>query len=131
MRRIILISYLFTLLLVGGSKMHANVLKFDMNSIVNVEGLSVSKVQYSNLYPTFILIEYTDFDLDEEYSGNADYKSSKTNQCLQTKNYFLENWNKSNSTYSSSNTSYIRYYLTKPVFGLSTPIYIAIRVLRI
>jgi len=131
MRKIVLITYLFTLLLTAGNNKHANVDNVTIESYSNLKTFSDNNGQFSRLGRTNLLIEYSDFDLDEEFSGSNDYRESKPNQLLAVKQFFFDKWY---LTYSAAfNESYCRapFFSYKLINGQSTPIYITQSVLRI
>jgi hypothetical protein len=131
MRKIVLVTYLFTLLLTAGNKMHANVPTVTIDSYSNWKTPSDNKVQFTSLGRTNLLIEYSDFDLDEEFSGSNDYRESRSNQLLKVKQCFFDKWY---LTYIAPfNEAYCRapFFRYKPLNGQSTPIYITQSVLRI
>jgi hypothetical protein len=84
--------------------------------------------QFTSLSRTYLLIEYTDFDLDEEFSSCNDLK---VNKVLQVKHTFFDKLYLTNNYPLKVIFCHNRFYVSKPINGQSTPIYIAHSVLRI
>jgi hypothetical protein len=131
MRKIVLITYLLTLLLAGGNKMHANVSSTTMHSASKWIIIPNHQEQVTSLNRTYLLIEYTDFDVDEEFSRNDNFKESKEGLSVEGRQSFFGKWYLCyNDTFddASCNNSFCDY---EPITGQSTPIYITYSVLRI
>jgi hypothetical protein len=131
MKQTVFILYFFTLLLAGGNKMQANMHKniFVSISISNWTLLSKEQDQITILDHSYSLIEYSDFDLDEEFSHCDNHEDSKTNKLFQVKHSLLDNLSFGDSL---DNTYYYNvFYNCEPITGQSTPIYITHNVLRI
>ncbi|MFQ3173787.1 MAG: hypothetical protein ACI8W0_000886 [Flavobacterium sp.] len=130
MRKIVLITYLLTLLLAGGNKMHANVPKSTIAPVSSWNLISNNQEQLTSLNRTCFLSGYTDFFLDEEFSSRNYFKDSKANQLVGVKQSFFDKW------YFCYNDTYDAYCCNLhcnygPINGQSTPRYIAYNVLRI
>lgn len=128
MRKIVLITYLLTFLFVGGSKMQANVFKTTIDSGEKWNIIPNHQEQFISLNRTNLLIEYTDFDLDEEFSSCNDLRVNKVPQVKHTFFYksYLDNDYSLKVIFSCN-----PFYVSKPINGQSTPIYITQSVLRI
>jgi hypothetical protein len=131
MRRLLYITYFFALLLAVGNKMHANVHNITIASISKWNLLSKEQDQITILDHSYSLIEYSDFDLDEEFSHCDNHEDSKTNKLFQVKNSLLDKWYLSYGDSLDNPYYYNVFYNCKPIRGQSTPIYITNRVLRI
>lgn len=131
MKQIVFILYFFTLLLTGGNKMQANLHKSAFVSISNLNCSSIEQDQITILDHSYSLIEYSDFDLDEEFSHSDKQEDSKTNKLFQVKGSLLAKWYSSYFSALEIQHYYNVFYNCEPVKGQSTPIYITNRVLRI
>ena len=133
MRAILFITYLFTSLLIGGNKMHAtthttaNAPISNFNSSYKLH----NKFLHSKRGHSSQTIVNKDFDLNEEYSSNDDYKNAGDTKIVKFKQTLFTKWYFSNDNSFITSFPYNRFYFTKPISGQSTPIYIAQSVLRI
>jgi hypothetical protein len=128
MRKIVLITYLLTLLLAGGNEMHANVSKITTDSVLKWIITPNHQEQFTSLNRTYLLIEYADFDLDEEFFSCNDLR---VNKVLQVKHTFFDKLYLSNDYCLKIILYNNPFFITKPINGQSTPIYITQSVLRI
>lgn len=131
MKQTVFILYFLTLLLTGGSKMQANVYKSTFVSISNWNLSLKEQDQITILNHSYSLIEYSDFDLDEEFSHCDNNENSKTNKSLQVKHSLLNKWHLSYGDSLENPYYHNVFYNCEPIRGQSTPIYITNRVLRI
>jgi hypothetical protein len=131
MKQTVFILYFFTLLLAGGNKMHANMHKSTFVSISNWNLSSKEQDQITILDHTYSLIEYSDFDLDEEFSHCDNHEDSRTNKLFQVKHSLLDKWYLSYGDSLDNPYYYNIFYNCEPIRGQSTSIYITNRVLRI
>jgi hypothetical protein len=131
MRVVIFFVYLCIHLLGGGSYLHADT---NHNSISHSSTPNLAKTQqvkHTNENQGSIVIEYTDLDLDEEYSSGDDLKDGVSNKFFAGKDSLLDNWYLPVSQLSISNYYYKRFKIFMPFCGNSSAIYIINRVLRI
>lgn len=128
MRRIVFITFLFTLLVAGGKKMHANVHKITIESEINWDTFIKEQVKFNKLNRSCLITKYNDFDLEEEFSSNND---SKSNNLPQVKPLFLDKWYLSYDDSFKDALYYNLLYHCEPNCGHSTPIYLFHSVLRI
>jgi hypothetical protein len=69
--------YLLTFLFIGEMKMHATVSKLLFTQLQRWLSLHIIKNNLPACLELYLLIEYTDFDLDEEFSSCNDLKVNK------------------------------------------------------
>lgn len=130
MKRIVFISFVFTLLLAGGKTMHANVHKLTIDSETKWDSFVKEQMKFNKLNRSNLMTKYTDFDLEEELSTNNDYDSSASN-LPHVKQYFLGKWFLSfNDALDETYNTNLRYS-SESNLGQSTPIYLFYSVLRI
>jgi hypothetical protein len=128
MKRIVLISFLFALLLAAGKTMCVNEHDNTIDSFSNSDTFLKDQVKFNKLNPTSLLTKYTDFDLEEEFFTNT---NSKSNNLSLLKKPVLEKWYLlNNNTFEVSINNNLHYHF-EPNLGQSTPIYLFNRVLRI
>jgi hypothetical protein len=108
--------------------MHATVSKTAIYSASKMIITSHHQEQFTSLSRTYLLIEYTDFDLDEEFSSCNDLR---VNKVLQVKHSFFYKLYLSNDYSLKVIFCQNLFYVSKPINGQSTPIYITQNVLRI
>lgn len=130
MKRIVFISFLFTLLLAGGKKMHAYVHTITIDSETKWDSFVKEQIKFNKLNRSNLLTKYTDFDLEEELSTNNDYDSSAPN-LPQLKQSFLGKWFLSFNDALDETYNKNLLYKSEPNLGQSTPIYLFHSVLRI
>ncbi|MFV8464788.1 hypothetical protein ACNQGG_03800 [Flavobacterium sp. LB1P62] len=131
MRLAVFFVYLCIHLLGGGSYLHADI-NHDHISYSSTLNLARSQqVKIKNENQGSIVIEYTDLDLDEEYSSGDDLKEGVSNKFFAGKDSLLDNWYLPVSQLSISNYYYKRFKIFMPFCGNSSTIYITNRVLRI
>lgn len=130
MKQTVFILYFLTLLLTGGSKMQTNVYKSTFVSISNCNLSLKEQDQITILNHSYSFIEYSDFDLDEEFS-HSDHEDAKTNKSVQVKHFLLDKWHLSYGDSLENPYYHNVFYNCEPIRGQSTPIYIINRVLRI
>jgi hypothetical protein len=131
MKRIVLISFLFTLLLAGGKKMHANVHINTTDSKTIWDTFIKEQVKFNKLNSSGVMTKYTDFDLEEEFSSNNEFHNLKSNSLPLVKSLFSDKWY---LAYNDSLKETVRsslLYACEPNQGQSTPIYLFHSVLRI
>lgn len=131
MKQTVFILYFFTLLLTGGNKMQANLYKSTFVSISNCNLLSIEQYQITILHHSNSLIEYSDFDLDEEFSHCDNHEDAKTNKLFQVKHSLLAKWYLSYGDSLENPYYHNVFYNCEPIRGQTTPIYITNKVLRI
>jgi hypothetical protein len=131
MRVVIFFVYLCIHLLGGGSYLHADTNhNHSGNSLTsNLQINKQAKLTIADHHT--VVIEYTDLDLDEEYSSGNDIKDGVANKFFAGKDSLLDNWYLPVSQLSISNYYYKRFKIFMPFYGNSSPIYIKNRVLII
>ena len=128
MKRIVFLIFLFTLLLAGGKSMRANAHKITIDSETNWDTFIKEKVKFNKLNRPNILIKFSEFDLEEDYLTNNDFKS---NNLPLVKSLSLDKWYLINNE-SLKDAVYCNIlYNCEPNYGQSTPIYLFHSVLRI
>lgn len=133
MRALLLITYLFTSLLVGGNKMHANTHTISSVPILNLNSTYKihNKFLHSKRGHSYPIVVNKDLDLNEEYSSNEDLTNSVGSKLVKFKQTVLTKWYSTDDNLFIITFPYNRFYITKPLNGQSTPIYISHSVLRI
>ncbi|TDD93680.1 hypothetical protein [Flavobacterium cellulosilyticum] len=131
MKRIVFSTFLLALLLIGGKKTLANGQKITIGSVTNWDSFIKDQENFNKLNPTFLLIKYTDFDLEEEFSSNTNYKDSRSNKLLPVKFPLIKKWYLSFDDSIDYTNDYNLPYNCELNFGPSTPIYLFHSVLRI
>ena len=131
MKQTVFILYFFTLLLTGGNKMQANLHKSVFVSISNLNRSSIEQGQITILDHSYSLIEYSDFDLDEEFSHSDHHEDAKTNKLFQVKHSLLAKWYLSYGDSLENPHRHNVFYNCEPIRGQSTPVYITNKALRI
>lgn len=131
MKRIVLISFLFTLLLAGGKKMHANVHEITTDSKTIWDSFLKEQVKFNKLNSSGVMTKYIDFDLEEEFSSNNEFHNLKSNNLPLAKSLFLNKWYLIYNDSLKEAVYYNLLYSSEPNLGQSTPIYLFYSVLRI
>lgn len=134
MRALLHITFFFTLLFSGGTKMHASIVQKNSSAQTlrfNIPVKTHHEFLHSKRGYSSTIIAFTDFDLNEEYSSGDDYNNSSDSNITKFKSSELVKWYLSNDKSLIATFPYNRFYFTKPLNGQSTPIYIAHSVLRI
>ncbi|MFV5687992.1 hypothetical protein ACM55M_05145 [Flavobacterium sp. ZT3R25] len=131
MRVVVFFVYLCIHLLGGGSYLHAETNHNHVSYSSTPNLVKNQQVKLKNENQGSIVIEYTDLDLDEEYSSGDDIKNGVSNKFFAGKDSLLDSWYLPVSQLSISNYYYKRFKIFMPFCGNSSAIYITNRVLRI
>ncbi|MFV5692039.1 hypothetical protein ACM55K_08445 [Flavobacterium sp. LT1R49] len=131
MRVVVFFVCLCIHLLGGGSYLHAETNHNHVSYSSTPNLVKNQQVKLKNENQGSIVIEYTDLDLDEEYSSGEDIKNGVSSKFFAGKDSLLNSWYLPVSQLSISNYYYKRFKIFMPFCGNSSPIYITNRVLRI
>ena len=130
MKKLIFLASIFYLLFGGGDSLYANTSK---NKICSdyYENISKNKhLKSSEEDKNVLIFEEINVDFEEDFHSNNS-KDSDKNNFLESKNYFLKNWNNAYSNLFFLNYLKNRFEVFSPFSGYSNPIYISIQDLRI
>ncbi|WP_035674677.1 hypothetical protein [Flavobacterium sp. 83] len=131
MRVVVFFVYLCIHLLGGGSYLHADTNHSHISDFSTPNLVKNQQVKFTNRNQGSAIIEYTDLDLDEEYSNGNDIKDGVSNKFFAGKDSLLDNWYLTVAQCSISNYYYKRFKIFMPFCGNSSAIYIINSVLRI
>jgi hypothetical protein len=131
MRVLVFLGYLFFLLLGGGPNFYASSRSNAVNTTVTPKLKLKHAVNYTNNYESNLLIEDTDFDLEEEHSIKEEIHNNAQHKSLS----FHDLW-PFNFWYAIKGLSKVHHcknavVLAQPFKGTRAPIYIENNVLLI
>jgi hypothetical protein len=131
MRVVVFIGYLFFLLLGGGHNFHAS----SQNSVVSTfstHKLSLNhSVNYTNKDESNLLIEDTDFDLEEEHLTGEEVHNTAHPKSLSSRDLWPFNFCYAITGLSIAHHCKNATVLAQPSQGTRAPIYLKNKVLRI
>jgi hypothetical protein len=131
MRIVVFFVYLCIHLLGGGSYLHADTNHNHISHFSTPNLVKYQQAKLTNKNQGSIVIEYTDLDLDEEYSSGNDIKDGVANKFFAEKDSLLDSWYLPVAQCFISNYHYKHFKIFMPFYGNSSAIYIINSVLRI
>ncbi|KIA85723.1 hypothetical protein [Flavobacterium sp. AED] len=131
MRVVVFFVYLCFHLLGGGSYLHADTNHSHISHFSTPNLVQNQQAKLTNKNQGSLVIEYTDLDLDEEYSSGNDIKDGVANKFFAEKDSLLHSWYLPVSQCFISNYYFKRFKIFMPFCGNSSAIYIINSVLRI
>lgn len=122
--------YLFFHLLSGGNVVYADSHNNDASSTLQSGVSNIDQLKYVQSVPNTILITTAEFDLEEDFSNNENFKSASAS-ISSVKDFLKQFWLSHFCSQSLINSYNSQTKFRTPVCVQSYPIYIVQQVLRI